>query len=408
MLRQEQIDYVIGRDMGEGGLFIYDLDAMAEKARLLQDTGLPHGLTVRYAAKANDLPGIVSNFDQAGLSFLAASKGEAGHLIAYGGVDPEKISLSSKVLHDDPATRSLFMRGVLPDATSLRQIGVLGKMGAELGDRGFDSIGVRVNLGYGEGGNPQTSTAGPESSHGIWKDFVPDIRGEAEAAGVKIDRLHIHVGSAVDPGFWGEIIRQDLEMVEEFPDVTTLNTGGGYRIDRMDPSNDTDMREVLGVFAAELEAFRARTGRELHVEIEPGTWMVAQEGTAYARVEEVTRTTPEHNQLTISLGMNAVERISRYGAIHPITIENGSDQTVEYAVFGPCCETGDCLTPAKDDPTTIEPRELSKAEVGDLVVIGGVGAYCLTMSPVDYNRVPEPVHSAVSGRELDRRVSLTP
>jgi diaminopimelate decarboxylase len=402
MLRQEQVDYVIGRDMGEGGLLVYDLDAMSDKAQLLQDTDLPYGLTVRYAAKANDLPAVVSNFDRAGLSFLAASRDEASYLIAYGGVDPSKVSLSSKVLRDDPGTRSLFMRGVLPDATSLRQIGVLGKMGAELEDRGFDSIGVRVNLGYGEGGNPQTSTAGPESSHGIWKDLVPDIREEAEASGLKIDRLHIHVGSAVDPEFWGEVIRQDLEMVEEFPDVTTLNTGGGYKIDRMHPENDTDMREILGIFAAELAAFRASTGRELHVEIEPGTWLVAQEGTAYAHVEEVTRTTPENNQVTLSLGMNAAERISRYGALHPITVLNDSLKRVMYAFFGPNCETGDCLTLEEDNPRKIVPREFNEAEVGDTVRIGGVGAYCLTMSPVQYNRVPPPVHSAVSGRELDR------
>lgn len=403
MLTPEQVDYVIDRDMGEGGLFIYDLDAMTDKARLLQEPELPGGLTVRYAAKANDLPGIVKNFDEAGLSFLAASRDEASYLIAYGGVDPAKVSLSSKVLHDEPGTRSLFMRGVLPDATSLRQIGVLGKIGADLEDRGFDSIGVRMNLGYGEGGNPQTSTSGPESSHGIWKDFVPDVLQEASDAGLKVDRLHIHVGSAVDPAFWGEVIRRDLEMVEEFPDVTTLNTGGGYRIDRMDPENDTDMREVLGVFAEELEAFRGRTGRELHVEIEPGTWLVAQEGTAYGQVEEVTRTTPEHNQLTINLGMNAIERISRYGAIHPITVVNGSLKKVKYSVHGPNCETGDSLTPEQDNPRIIVPRELNEAQVGDRVVIGGVGAYCLTMSPVQYNRVPPPVHSAVSGRELDRR-----
>jgi diaminopimelate decarboxylase len=86
--------------------------------------------------------------------------------------------------------------------------------------------------------------------------------------------------------------------------------------------------------------------------------------------------------------MNDILRPTLYGAQHPMDIIPASDETQEYVVVGHNCESGDLLTPAPGDPETLAPRILPKAEVGDLLLIGGTGAYCASMAAHSYNGFP--------------------
>lgn len=396
MIGTEQIRELAGQEMGRGGLFIYDLDGMAGRAEYLQSAEMPYGLTVRYAFKANHHPGITDCFDRLGLSFDASSVGEAQRLLSYSGVEGDKISLSAKVLEDGLDLRGVLARGVRPVATALDHIDLLGKIGAEMG---FSNIGLRPNPGEGSGMYNQTNVGGPASSFGIWKDYMPEAIERAARAGLTIDRIHTHIGSGVDPKMWRKVMRNSLSIVELFPEATTLDIGGGYKVARMPDEEPTDMDEVFEVFGEELASFADRTGRELHLEIEPGTWLVATDGVTVTEVKTVSRTS-EYDQLTLGVGMNGLLRIPLYGAHHPIEILNDSDEWVKYAVFGPNCEAGDLLTPVKNKPGHIEPRELRKARKGDLALIRATGAYCMSMSPLQYNDVPIPQETVVGGPEL--------
>jgi diaminopimelate decarboxylase len=51
--------------------------------------------------------------------------------------------------------------------------------------------------------------------------------------------------------------------------------------------------------------------------------------------------------------------------------------------------SGDILTPAPGDPEALAPRRVSRPEIGDLVVVGGAGAYCAAMSTINYNSYPQ-------------------
>ena len=81
--------------------------------------------------------------------------------------------------------------------------------------------------------------------------------------------------------------------------------------------------------------------------------------------------------------MTDVLRPSLYGAIHPITIfpQSGDstdvgDETESVVVVGHCCESGDLMTPKEGEPEALGERELRKAEIGDIIVMDGSGAYC--------------------------------
>ena len=56
---------------------------------------------------------------------------------------------------------------------------------------------------------------------------------------------------------------------------------------------------------------------------------------------------------------------------------------------GPCCESGDILTPAPGDPGGAGAALGAHARIGDLVVVGGAGAYCAAMSTINYNSYPQ-------------------
>ena len=263
-----------------------------------------------------------------------------------------------------------------------------------LGSLGCQDIAVRINPGIGSGHNNRTNVGGPASSFGIWYRQLQNVVDTAQENGQTISRLHTHIGSGADPDIWRMAIQKSLNIVDQLPDVETLDIGGGYKVARMPEEQATDMNEVGAVFAEELEAFKSLTGREVKLEIEPGTYLVANAGTLLGRVEELT-STDLYTYLKLNVGMNAILRPSLYGAQHPIEVLNEASYQADYVVVGPCCESGDILTPAPGDPEGILPRRLKKAEVGDFVAIGGAGAYCASMSPNRYNDIPEATEIVV-------------
>jgi diaminopimelate decarboxylase len=171
--------------------------------------------------------------------------------------------------------------------------------------------------------------------------------------------------------------------------VTVLDIGGGFKIHRYGDEHEADMTEIAAVFAAELSAFANTTGRKLHLEIEPGTWLVAHAGVLLAEVADIVDTGADgHTFLRLNTGMNDIIRPSMYGAQHEIEVLNEAHEQAEYVIVGHNCETGDILTPAPGDPEGLEPRLLSQAAIGDLVAIYDTGAYCRSFAVHGYNSFP--------------------
>ena len=61
------------------------------------------------------------------------------------------------------------------------------------------------------------------------------------------------------------------------------------------------------------------------------------------------------------------------------------DETVDVIVGGPLCESGDIFT--QEEGGLVSRRQLPKAQVGDILVIGCAGAYGYVMSS-NYNSKP--------------------
>ncbi|HET7629808.1 MAG TPA: hypothetical protein VFK03_00370, partial [Candidatus Saccharimonadales bacterium] len=203
-------------------LFVYNQAYLKDRTETLVGlkSELPFGFTPRFAAKANMYPGVIELFETAGLHFDAGSSYEAMELISLG-VDGSKISLSSQQpAHNLP---ELLEAKVNYIATSLRQL----ELFADVAGQGA-KVGLRVNPGLGAGHNNRTTTGGANSSFGLWNAYLPQALELAKAKGVVINKLHVHIGSGADPLVWQATIETALELVEQMPDVETLNLGGGY------------------------------------------------------------------------------------------------------------------------------------------------------------------------------------
>lgn len=105
-------------------------------------------------------------------------------------------------------------------------------------------VGVRINPGLGSGGTNRTNVGGPASSFGIWKDYIPQIMETAARHGLKIVRIHTHIGSGSDPLVWQKVAEMSLGTVERFPDAATLNMGGGYKVARVEGEKSTDLAKI--------------------------------------------------------------------------------------------------------------------------------------------------------------------
>jgi len=370
--------------------YVYDLQTLAANADAALAFPHAYGLTARFAMKSSPNKAILQLFDAKGLHFDCSSVFEVRRAMAAG-IAPSKCSLSTQELGADFA--ALVELGAEVNACSLAQLKMFGEAFKGTG-RG---VGVRFNPGLGSGGTSKTNVGGPSSSFGIWHEQLPEVQAIVKEFGIKVVRVHTHIGSGSDPAVWQTVADLSLELVAQFPNVHTLNLGGGYKTGRMRGEPSTDLGVVGTPVQAAFEAFAAQDGRQLQLEIEPGTFLLANAGAVVTSVQDkVTTGAAGYTFLKLDAGMTDVLRPSLYGAQHPLVVVKG-DAALDAAsgaleaavVVGHCCESGDLLSCAPGDPETLAARTMLKAERGDLLVVEGAGAYCAAMSTKHYNSFPE-------------------
>jgi len=361
--------------------YVYDRAGLEAAARRALAFPAPFGFQLRYAMKANPSRGVLTLFRELGLHVDASSDHEVDRALRAG-FAPDAIQLTSQM--PSPRLAEHLARGVLFNACSLHQLEEFGRVapGRE--------VSVRMNPGLGSGSTNRTNTGGPASSFGIWHEYLGEVQALAERANVTIARLHSHIGSGTDPEVWKRVTRMTLDLAAKLPDVTVVNLGGGFKVGRMPGEPSVDLADVGAHVRQELVAFREREGRALGLEIEPGTYLVAGAGAVVATCVDVVDTGRDGYLFAkLDAGMPEVTRPSLYGAQHPIDVLAEGREEADVVFVGPCCESGDILTPAPGDPEALAPRRVPRPRIGDLVVVGGAGAYCAAMSTINYNSYPQ-------------------
>ena len=389
--------------------FVYDATTFKKAAQQMLSFPNPFGLTVRFAMKASPTKAILKLLHKEGLHFDASSAYEAERAIAAG-IPASFVSLSSQQL---PRSTKIINDGVSFNACSNRQlkwfsifIPNLSKLNINFNysskskknnfrfGENFHggSVGLRLNPGKGTGETVKTIVAGKDSAFGIWHEDLDEVKEMIAKYELKVVRIHTHIGSGTDTETWGKVAKLSLGLVEQFPDVTILNLGGGFKVNRMSWSW-TDIQSIGTSVSHEIQQFYERTNRKLHLEIEPGTFISAFSGYILSSIEDLLTTGRDgHNFIKLDAGMTEILRPSLYDAQHPLfivpTSTRPSQDKILFSVVGHCCESGDLIT-LRNEKDELIPVELDHCEIGDLFVIGAAGAYCAAMSTKNYNSFPE-------------------
>jgi len=374
----------VAREFGTP-VYVYDQATLERHAADVLGFPNAYGLTVRYAMKALPTGAIVRLFAGLGIDIDASSGFECERALRLG-VPPERIQITAQQLPSN--LEDLVRRGVLFNACSLHQLAAYGRLfpGTE--------VSIRVNPGLGTGHSNRTNTGGPSASFGIWHEHLDQVAATLREHDLRLTRLHSHIGSGSDPEMWAHCAKLTLDIAARLPEVTRVSLGGGFKIARMPGEVAADLGRIGAAIKQDFERFHAQHGRKLHLEIEPGTYLVALAGLIIATAVDLVDTGAQgYRFIKTDTGMTEVTRPALYGAQHPIALVPGDGAdgraTGEYLVVGHCCESGDILTPAPGNPEELQPRTLTEARIGDLIVIGGAGAYCSGMSTKNYNSFPE-------------------
>ena len=371
--------------------YLYFENQLEQNMQELMEFPAPFGLTVRYAMKANSHSAILRIFNNMGAHFDVSSLGEAQRLMHAAHIPGKRAQLTSQVVPSKESLTELLKYEIDYTACSLRQLEIFGQVPESIRGR---RVAVRFNPGIGSGWTKQTSTGGLTSSFGIY-EHRDEIKALLERYNLELDMVHLHIGSGADPKKQEEAARLGIGILEEFPTATRLSLGGGIKEARMGYETRTDIQDLGKPVAEALREFAVRTGRKIHLEIEPGTRAVANAVYLIGGVMDIVDTGQKgYTFVKLNIGMPHLTRPMLYGAQHPIFIvpRDKSDRGIgEYVFVGPCCESGDLLSPRVGKAEEVDVRRTITSRVGDIVAVGGAGAYTESMPVKNYNSFVDPM-----------------
>ena len=363
--------------VGQTPFYALDRGLLRQRAASLR-ARLPAGIKLHYAMKANPMPAVVGLM--AGLmdGIDVASGGEL-KVALDAGADPAEISFAG------PGKRTAELRqavaaGVLINLESVREVGLLADIAAQLGLPA--RVAVRVNPDFELKGSGMKMGGGPKQ-FGVDVEAMPDLLGRIQRAGLAFEGFHLFAGSQnlkaesiceAQQKSYALAVRLAQDCAQP---VRFLNLGGGFGIPYFPGERRLDLAPIADNLADIVERARSELPQAALV-IELGRYLVGEAGIYVARVVDRKISRGQvflvtdgglHHHLSASGNFGQVVRKN-----YPVTVGNkaGSGPREQASVVGPLCTPLDLLADRMDLP---------QADVGDLVVVFQSGAYGASASP---------------------------
>ena len=376
-------------------VYVYSLSILRKSIAEI----LPLSPVVRFAMKACSNTKILQEMLKSGIKIDAVSIPEIQRALKAG-YPSEDICLSSDVFFNSREAEFCLKNKIFCSCGSLGMLEEYGETRKRLG-LGSDGVSIRINPGEGAGHSKKTNTGGPYSKHGIWYENLDEAKAIAKKQGLRIIGAHTHIGSGGDMEHLSRISGKLIDFAKQFPDLQIVNFGGGlpYEYDPDKPQVAIgDYQPILRERTQELEK---HFGRPITCEIEPGRRFVAGCGFLIGEVRSLNHTFDENKKrldyVLTNVGFCHLLRPMAYGSYHPIWFTgDGLGEETDIIVAGPVCESGDVLTQKDEEPV---PRRLPLPKRGNLIVIGGAGAYGHVMSS-NYNSQPLIPEVLVEGDQM--------
>ncbi|TJZ65433.1 diaminopimelate decarboxylase [Chitiniphilus eburneus] len=379
-------------------------DAAVIRARIAQ---LRQFDTIRFAQKACSNIHILTLMREAGVKVDSVSLGEIERALAagYDAKDADSGIVFTADLLDHATLARVVALDIPVNAGSPQMLEQLGQ--AHPGHR----VWLRINPGFGHGHSQKTNTGGEQSKHGIWYAHLDEAYALIERYGLELVGLHMHIGSGVDYGHLAEVCDAMVAQVKASGrDLRAISAGGGLSIPYRADGERIDTDHYFSLWDNARKEIEAHLGHPVHLEIEPGRFLVAESGKLVAEVRALKDVGNNHFVLC-DAGFNDLMRPAMYGSHHEVTLLTADGAvkdgpTRPTVLAGPLCESGDVFT--QEEGGVVAPRELPAAEVGDFVVFHDGGAYGASMSS-NYNTrplIPEILLDGDQARLIRRRQTV--
>jgi diaminopimelate decarboxylase len=257
--------------------FVYAASRVQENLdrlhRALTRVGLGGRYSLYYAMKANRFAPLLTFLKQTGLCGIdACSPGEVEHAVSCG-FSPSDISFTASSLSARDLAVLIRYKGMLMNCDSLHAIRCWGAL------RPGSIIGIRINpgLGIGRTANDRLHYAGNATTKfGIYEEQFVEALELAGSYDLRVGRIHFHTGCGyLTPQLeqLERIIACGLRFVDAAGgQVARVNIGGGLGVPHVAADQPLDLDRWAAVLQ---QGFK---GRDLHLEIEPGDYIVKDAG----------------------------------------------------------------------------------------------------------------------------------
>lgn len=384
-------------------LYVFEEAVIRRQCRALKAAIQYPRTTIRYACKALTLGAVLRIIRDEGIWIDASSINEVHRALRAGYTAKEILYTGEN--SSEAVFSELLQHGVSLNCSSLDQVRLIGRIAPG------SSLSIRFNPGEGHGANNKVNTGGPSSKHGVYYDQLDDVRAVLREYNLRLCGVHTHIGSGADLGHWLRIKDLTLAIAKQFSDLDFIDLGGGlpivYNPELDQPMPLTEWGEQL---TQSFEAFAKEYGKQVELQIEPGRFIVAECGWLLGEIQNLKRT-PSYTFAIVNTGFNHNPRPAMYGSYHPITFVSGDGREMqgskEYVIAGYLCESGDVFT--VQEGGLLAPRRFPELHLGDLMVMGNIGAYSHAMK-CDYNSMNLPASVLISAdgseRVIERRGTL--
>jgi len=382
-------------------LWVYDAATIRERIAQLRAFD-----TIRFAQKANSNLHLLRLMREEGVVVDAVSLGEIQRALAAGysskGEGVPGIVFTADVM--DRATLALVVQETIPvNCGSIDMLHQLGQ--ASPGHR----VWLRINPGFGHGHSNKTNTGGEHSKHGIWHGDLPDALAAVRQHGLQLVGVHMHIGSGVDYSHLSQVCDAMVDLVARVDvPLQAISAGGGLSIPYRPGDARIDTAHYHALWNEARQRIARQRGHAIHLELEPGRFLVAESGVLLAEVR-ATKQMGQRFFALVDAGFNELVRPSMYGSHHEISVLPTDDTPRAVrptTVAGPLCESGDVFT--QGEGGVVLSRDLPEPRVGDLLVFHDAGAYGASMSS-NYNSRPLAAEVLVDGdssRVIRRRQTV--
>ena len=376
----------LARRVGRTPFYAYDRTLITERVALLR-RHLPRSVHIHYAMKANPMPEVVRHLAALVDGLDVASAGELK--IALGsGMRADAISFAGPGKRDEELEQALSA-GIVINLESEGELERLAAIARRTGARAL--VNVRVNPDFELKSSGMKMGGGPKQ-FGVDAERVPDMLRRIGELKLDFRGFHIFSGAQnLRADAIAEAQRKTVELALRLAEhapapVRILNIGGGFGIPYFPGDGRLDLSVVGHNLSEILKDLEQRLPRA-QVVLELGRFLVGEAGVYVCRVID-RKLSRGHTFLITDGGLHHhLAASGNFGQLirknYPVTVGNrvrGHEREI-VSVVGPLCTPLDLLADRMD---------LSKADVGDLIVVFQSGAYGLTASPTGFLSHPEP------------------